>query len=309
MADTQSIATKNMPRRRNIYSARAAYFFLAPALLMITVFFFFPVLAALFMSFTDFDIYGLSDFKNVRFIWFDNYKTLFGDPLFWTALRNTFYFVFIGGPLSLGVSLAAAMLLNSKLVKLKSFFRLIYFTPVVATLVSVAVVWRYIYHPRFGLLNYILDLVGIGSVDWLGDPTWAMPAIIFLAVWKNFGYNMIIFLAGLQNIPEELYEAARIDGAGAFHQFISVTLPMLAPTTLFVGIITMIGYFQLFAEPYVMTQGGPVNSTLSIVLYMYEEGFRWWNMGYSASLAFVLFAIIFIGTLLQIKFQRSGYEG
>jgi multiple sugar transport system permease protein len=309
MADTQSIATKNMPRRRNIYSARAAYFFLAPALLMITVFFFFPVLAALFMSFTDFDIYGLSDFKNVRFIWFDNYKTLFGDPLFWTALRNTFYFVFIGGPLSLGVSLGAAMLLNSKLVKLKSFFRLIYFTPVVATLVSVAVVWRYIYHPRFGLLNYILDLVGIGSVDWLGDPTWAMPAIIFLAVWKNFGYNMIIFLAGLQNIPEELYEAARIDGAGAFHQFISVTLPMLAPTTLFVGIITMIGYFQLFAEPYVMTQGGPVNSTLSIVLYMYEEGFRWWNMGYSASLAFVLFAIIFIGTLLQIKFQRSGYEG
>jgi multiple sugar transport system permease protein len=309
MADTQSIATKNMPRRRNIYSARAAYFFLAPALLMITVFFFFPVLAALFMSFTDFDIYGLSDFKNVRFIWFDNYKTLFGDPLFWTALRNTFYFVFIGGPLSLGVSLGAAMLLNSKLVKLKSFFRLIYFTPVVATLVSVAVVWRYIYHPRFGLLNYILDLVGIGSVDWLGDPTWAMPAIIFLAVWKNFGYNMIIFLAGLQNIPEELYEAARIDGAGSFHQFISVTLPMLAPTTLFVGIITMIGYFQLFAEPYVMTQGGPVNSTLSIVLYMYEEGFRWWNMGYSASLAFVLFAIIFIGTLLQIKFQRSGYEG
>jgi multiple sugar transport system permease protein len=276
---------------------------------MITVFFFFPVLAALFMSFTDFDIYGLSDFKNVRFIWFDNYKTLFGDPLFWTALRNTFYFVFIGGPLSLAVSLGAAMLLNSKLVKLKSFFRLIYFTPVVATLVSVAVVWRYIYHPRFGLLNYILDLVGIGSVDWLGDPTWAMPAIIFLAVWKNFGYNMIIFLAGLQNIPEELYEAARIDGAGSFHQFISVTLPMLAPTTLFVGIITMIGYFQLFAEPYVMTQGGPVNSTLSIVLYMYEEGFRWWNMGYSASLAFVLFAIIFIGTLLQIKFQRSGYEG
>jgi multiple sugar transport system permease protein len=294
---------------KNIYSARAAYFFLTPALLMITVFFFFPVLAALFMSFTDFDIYGLSDFKNVRFIWFDNYKTLFGDPLFWTALRNTFYFVFIGGPLSLAVSLGAAMLLNSRLVKLKSFFRLIYFTPVVATLVSVAVVWRYIYHPRFGLLNYILDLVGIGSVDWLGDPTWAMPAIIFLAVWKNFGYNMIIFLAGLQNIPEELYEAARIDGAGSFHQFISVTLPMLAPTTLFVGIITMIGYFQLFAEPYVMTQGGPVNSTLSIVLYMYEEGFRWWNMGYSASLAFVLFAIIFIGTLLQIKFQRSGYEG
>ncbi len=276
---------------------------------MITVFFFFPVVAALFMSFTDFDIYGLSDIGFVRFIGLSNYADLLNDPLFWTALKNTFYFVLVGGPLSIAVSLGAALLINSRLVRFKSFFRLMYFVPVVATLVSVAVVWRYIYHPRFGLLNFALDKIGIEPIDWLGDPVWAMPAIILLAVWKNFGFNMIIFIAGLQNIPEELYEAARIDGANAVSQFKSITLPMLAPTMLFVGIITMIGYFQLFAEPYVMTQGGPVNSTLSIVLYMYQEGFRWWNMGYSASLAFVLFLIIFIGTLIQLRVQKRGYEG
>ncbi len=276
---------------------------------MITVFFFFPVIAALFMSFTDFDIYGLSDLSFVRFVGLSNYADLLNDPLFWTALKNTFYFVLVGGPLSITVSLGAALLINSRLVRFKSFFRLMYFVPVVATLVSVAIVWRYIYHPRFGLLNFALDKIGIEPIDWLGDPVWAMPAIILLAVWKNFGFNMIIFIAGLQNIPEELYEASRIDGANAISQFKSITLPMLAPTMLFVGIITMIGYFQLFAEPYVMTQGGPVNSTLSIVLYMYQEGFRWWNMGYSASLAFVLFLIIFIGTLIQLRVQKSGYEG
>ena len=154
-------------------------------------------------------------------------------------------------------------------------------------------------------MNYFLGFFDINPIDWLGDPVWAMPAIIIMAVWKNFGYNMIIFIAGLQNIPEELYEAADIEGANAFQKFKSITIPMLAPTTLFITIITMIGYFQLFAEPYVMTQGGPLNSTLSIVQYMYQEGFRWWNMGYSASIAFVLFFIIFLGTLAQFKIQKS----
>ena len=148
-------------------------------------------------------------------------------------------------------------------------------------------------------------MVGIGSIDWLGDPNFSMPAIIIMSVWKNFGYNMIIFIAGLQNIPEYLYEAAEIEGATGFQKFKFITIPMLAPTTLFVGIITMIGYFQLFAEPYIMTQGGPLNSTLSIVQYMYQEGFRWWNMGYSAAIAFVLFAVIMIGTVIQMKIQKN----
>mgnify|MGYP000150339595 CR=1 FL=1 len=282
----------------------AAYFFLAPALSAIFIFFFIPVIAAFIISFTDFDIYTLGNFSTLRFIGFENYIKLFNDDLFWTALGNTFYFVVVAGPLSIAVSLTAALMLNSKLVKFKSLFRLAYFLPVVTTLVAVAIVWRFIYHPNFGILNFFLSLIGINPIDWLGDPDWAMPSIILLAVWKNFGYNMIIFIAGLQNIPEELYEAADIEGANAFQKFKHITLPMLAPTTIFVSIITMIGYFQLFAEPYVMTQGGPLNRTLSIVQYMYQEGFRWWNMGYSASIAFVLFIIIFIGTLIQFKVQK-----
>lgn len=283
----------------------AVYLFLTPALTAIFIFFFIPVIAAFIISFTDFDIYAINNYGAARFIGFNNYIALFNDSLFWTALKNTFYFVIVAGPLSIAVSLGAAMLLNSKLVKFKPIFRLTYFIPVVTTLVAVAIVWRFIYHPRFGILNYFLEFLGINPIDWLGDPNWAMPAIILMAVWKNFGYNMIIFIAGLQNIPEDLYEAATIDGANGWQKFKKITLPMLAPTTLFVSIITMIGFFQLFAEPYVMTQGGPLNSTLSIVQYMYQEGFRWWNMGYSAAIAFVLFFIIFIGTLIQFKLQKT----
>jgi multiple sugar transport system permease protein len=284
--------------------ARNAFFFLAPALIAIGVFFFIPVIAAFILSFTDFDIYSLANLQYARFVGFKNYSRLFEDPLFWKALKNTLYFLLLGGPLSIAVSLAAALLLNSKLVRFKTFFRLAYFAPVVTTLVAISVVWRFVYHPRFGLLNYALSFVGIGNIDWLGDPNWAMPAIILMAVWKNFGYNMIIFIAGLQNVPRELYEAASIDGASPWQQFKAITLPMLAPTTLFIAVITMIGYFQLFAEPYVMTQGGPLNNTLSIVLYMYQQGFRWWNMGYSAALAFVLFAFILVGSLIQSRIQK-----
>jgi len=286
-------------------ATRSVYFFLAPALSAIFIFFFIPVIAAFIISFTDFDIYALGDYSTVRFIWFTNYIELFNDPLFWTALRNTFYFVLVSAPLSIMVSLGAAILLNSKLIKFKAIFRLSYFIPVVTTLVAVAIVWRFIYHPKFGIMNYFLSWFNINPVDWLGDPVWAMPAIILMSVWKNFGYNMIIFLAGLQNISEELYEAAELEGASSWQKFKSITLPMLAPTTAFVSIITMIGFFQFFAEPYIMTQGGPLNSTLSIVQYMYHEGFKWWNMGYSASIAFVLFLIIIIGTLIQFKLQKS----
>ncbi|NUM70402.1 MAG: sugar ABC transporter permease [Ignavibacteriaceae bacterium] len=262
-------------------------------------------MAAFILSFTDFNIYSLGNPDYLRFVGFDNYMKLFSDDMFWTALKNTFYFVIAGGPLSIAASLGAAILLNSKLIRFKGIFRLTYFLPVVTTLVAVAIVWRYIYHPRYGLLNYFLGFCGIDPLDWLGDPHLAMPAIIIMAVWKNFGYNMIIFIAGLQNIPEELYEAASLEGASAWQKFRNITLPMLAPTTIFITIITMIGYFQLFAEPYVMTQGGPLNSTLSIVLYMYQEGFRWWNIGYSTAIAFSLFIIILIGTVIQFRVQKA----
>jgi multiple sugar transport system permease protein len=282
-----------------------AFGFLAPALAPILVFFFLPVGASLLLSFTDFDIYALGDPGRLRFVGLDNYVRLSRDPLFWTALKNTLYFVAVGGPLSVAVSLGAALLVNHRLTRFKGLFRSLLFLPVVTTLVAVAVVWRYLYHPRYGFLNYLLGLAGLGPVDWLGDPAYAMPAIILMAVWKNFGFNMIIFIAGLQSIPRRLYEAAEIDGAGTWAQFVHITLPLLAPTFLFVTVITMIGYFQLFAEPYVMTQGGPADSTLSVALLMFQEGFRWWNLGYAAAVAFVLFLIILAGTLVQLWLRRG----
>src|SRR4029077_17634282 len=188
------------------------WWFVAPALLLIVVFFVVPVAAALLLSFTDLDIYALGDPARLRVIGFANYARLVHEPRFWVALRNTAYFVLAGGPLWVGVSLAAALLVNARLARWKGLFRTIFFLPVVTTLVAVAVVWRYLYHPRHGLLNELLGLVGVGPIDWLVDPHWAMPAIVLLAVWKNFGFNMVVFIAGLQSIPERLYEAARLDG-------------------------------------------------------------------------------------------------
>ena len=285
---------------------RAAWLFLTPALGLISVFFFLPVAASFLLSFTDFDIYAIANLSNVRLVGVRNYTRLIESPIFWIALKNTFYFVLVGGPLTMAVSLGAALLVNARLVRFKGLFRTLYFAPFITTLVAVAIVWRYLYHRQYGLINYALGAAGIDPVDWLGDPDWAMPAIILLAVWKNFGYNMLIFIAGLQAVPQELYEAAYLDGAGPWRRFRHVTLPMLGPTLLFVGLVTMIGFFQLFAEPYVMTQGGPLQSTTSMVLLMYEEGFRWWRMGYAAAVAFVLFLVILAFMLVQRRLQREG---
>ncbi len=282
----------------------AAWSFVAPALIALAVFFFLPIAAALLLSFTDFDIYALADIANLRFVGLDNYLTLLRTPLFWQALGNTLEFVVLGVPLSMATSLGAALLIQSKLARFRGLFRTIFFAPVVTTLVAVAVIWRYLFNAQYGLINWALGGVGLGPVDWLGDPHWAMPAIVVFAVWKNFGYNMIILLAGLQTIPDDLYEAARIDGAGPWAQFRHVTLPALAPVLLVVSILTMAAYFQLFAEPYVMTQGGPVQSTTSILYLMFTQGFQFWNLGYATAVAFVLFAILFAVTLLQLRVSR-----
>jgi multiple sugar transport system permease protein len=276
--------------------------FVAPALAALGLFFFVPVVASLGLSLTDFDLYAVADLANLRFAGLANYRRLLDEPVFWTALRNTAYFVVLGAPLSVATSLGAALLLNHRLVRFKGVFRTLYFLPVVTTLVAVAVVWRFLYHPRIGLLNRTLAAVGIAPVDWLGDPAWAMPAIVLLAVWKGFGFNMVILLAGLQAIPARLYEAARLDGATARQELRHVTLPLLAPTLSFVLLMTLIGHFQLFAEPYVMTQGGPGDATRSLVLLMYEQGFRWWSLGQAAALAFVLFALLLAVTLLARGF-------
>ena len=283
---------------------RAAWTFVAPALIVIGAFFLVPVLAALALSVTDFDLYALSDLRNLRFVGLGNYIDVLKTPLFWKSLGNTFYFVLVGVPLSIAVSLGAALLLDSKLARWKGFFRTALFAPVVTTVVAVAMIWRYLFHTRYGLINYALEQIGLAPIDWLGDPHWSMPAIILFAVWKNFGYNMIILLAALQSIPRDLYEAAHIDGASFTQTFRHVTLPMLRPSLLLVSIITVSGYFQLFAEPYVMTRGDPLQSTVSVLYFMYEEGFTWWSLGRASAIAFLLFALILAATFLLLRLDR-----
>lgn len=282
----------------------AAWWFLAPALIVLGLFFLLPVIAALLLSLTDYDLYALADVRNLRFVALANYWDLLHLPLFWSALGHTCYFVIVGVPLSIATSLGAALLLNSPLARFKPFFRTALFAPVVTTVVAVAVIWRYLFNTKYGWANYGLSGLGIDPIDWLGDPHWAMPTIILFAVWKNFGYNMIIFLAGLQAIPADLYEAARIDGASVPGQFRHITLPMLAPTLLMVSILTVSGYFQLFAEPYVMTEGGPLQSTTSVLYLMYEEGFKWWNLGSASAVAFLLFVIMFVVTAGMLRLSR-----
>jgi multiple sugar transport system permease protein len=283
----------------------AAWAFIAPALAVIALFFVVPVVAALLLSLTDFDLYALADLRNLRFAGLDNYVHVLSMPLFWRAFGNTSYFVIVGVPLSIVVSLACAVLLQSKLARFKPFVRTALFAPVVTTLVAVALIWRYLFHVRYGWVNHLLSQVGIAPIDWLGDPNWSMPTIILFAVWKNFGGNMIIFIAALQAIPEDLYEAARLDAAGPWSQFRHITLPSIAPTLLLVSILTIAGYFQLFAEPYVMTRGGPLQSTVSLLYLMYEEGFRWWNLGVASAVAFVLFVIIVAITRVLLLVTRA----
>ena len=285
-------------------ASTAGWIFAGPALIVLGIFFGIPVASALLLSLTDFDLYALSDMSNLRFVALGNYFDLLQTPLFWKSLGNTAYFVVIGVPLSIGVSLGAALLLNAKVARFKGLFRTALFAPVVTTLVAVAVIWRYLFHTSYGLVNWALGHIGIAPVDWLGDPAWAMPTIILFAVWKNFGYNMVIFIAGLAAIPEDLYEAARIDGASRWKQFVHVTLPMLGPVLLVVAVITVSGYFQLFAEPYVMTRGDPLQSTVSVLYFMYEEGFMWWNLGRASAVAFLLFLIILGVTTLLLRFGR-----
>ena len=286
-------------------STRIGWLFASPALIVLGLFFGVPVLAAFGLSFTDFDLYALADLRNLRFAGVNNYTDLLQTPLFWKSLANTFYFVGVGVPLSIAVSLGAALLLHAPAARAKGLFRTALFAPVVTTVVAVAVIWKYLFHTSYGLVNWALALLGVAPVDWFGDAHWAMPAIILFAVWKNFGYNMVILLAGLQGIPQDLYEAARIDGASRWRQFLHITLPMLGPVLMVVGVITISGYFQLFAEPYVMTQGEPLQSTVSVLYFMFDEGFKWWNLGRASAVAFLLFAIILGATALLLRFGRK----
>ena len=282
----------------------AGWVFAGPALLAIGLFFALPALASLVLSFTDFDIYALADRANLRFVGFGNYVALLQKPLFWKSMGNTLWFVVFGVPTIVVASLAAALMVNSRMLKWRPVWRVALFAPFVTTLVATAVVWNYLLHTRYGLINYGLGKLGIEPVDWLGSPSTSLPAILLFVAWKTFGYNMVIFLAALQSVSGDLLDAARVDGAGWWTRLRHVTLPAIAPTVLLVSILTVAGMFQLFAEPYVMTQGGPEQSTVTVLYFMYEEGFKWWNLGSGAAVAFILFLCILAVTLVQLRVAR-----
>jgi len=284
------------------------YIFVLPALIILVLFLFIPILLSFFISLTDWNIYGLADRSVVGFVGLENYKNVFKDAIFWKSLWNTLIFTGAGVPLTILISLLCATILNEKFIRFKTFFRTAYFVPVVSTIVAVAVIWRWIYNPEYGLLNWVLSSLSLPQFNWLSDQRTALASLILMAAWKNFGYNMIIFLAGLQSIPESLYESARIDGANAWQLFLNVTLPGLRSIMVFVLILSTIGYLQFFAEPYMMTKGGPLNSTMSIVLYMYNQGFKFFELGYASAVAYILFGIIFLFTFIQMRLKKSGFE-
>ncbi len=281
------------------------YIFTIYPVVILLVFMFFPIIYSLLLSFTDANIKTITSFFNFHFVGFANYVKLFKDEIFWKSFFNTFYFVLVGGPLTILAALFSALLLNKSIVKAKSLFRTIYFLPVVTTIVAIAVVWRMLYEPRLGLINWVLSLVSIQGPDWLNSTVFAMPAIIVMASWKGFGINMLILVAGLQAIPRELYEASQIDGADKFQQFLYITLPSLKPVLLTVTVMVTIGYLQVFGEPYIMTQGGPLHSTITMTMMIYNNGFKFFNLGYASTIAYILFALIAFMSFVQVKFLRS----
>ncbi|HEY8846912.1 MAG TPA: sugar ABC transporter permease, partial [Candidatus Limnocylindrales bacterium] len=245
--------------------------FAAPFVILFGVFLAFPILASFILSFTSFGLRDLANPIGATFVGLKNYIDLLGDPKFWTSLLNTFYFVVVGVPLTLALGLLIANALNRGVTRFRTAFRVGYYLPVITSIVAIAVVWRFLLNPDVGLVNMLLGAVGINGPAWLADPVLAMPSIVAMAVWRNLGFAMVVFLAGLQAIPAALYEAASIDGAGRWQAFRFVTIPMLRPTILFMTVITTIGYLQLFEEPFVMTDGGPLDKTLSVTMYMYQQ--------------------------------------
>jgi multiple sugar transport system permease protein len=280
------------------------WIFAAPWTLIFLIFLAGPIVAALILSFTNFGLLNLANPFNLHFIGVQNYIKLFQDQVFLTSALNTLYFVVVGVPLNIVVSLLLALGVNQGVGYIRSIFRVGYYLPVVTSIVALAVIWRYVYNPDVGLLNSFLHLFGLPGANWLGNPSLAMPSIIIMSVWHNAGSAMIIFLAGLQGIDRSLYEAANIDGAGTFARFRNITLPLLRPVMLFVTVITSIGFLQVFAEPFVMTNGGPLNRTLTVSIYLYQQGFNFFNQGYASAMAYIMFVAIVLLSAAQFRLLR-----
>ncbi|HWL97416.1 MAG TPA: sugar ABC transporter permease [Nocardioidaceae bacterium] len=289
------------PVRRK--QAVAAWVLALPFMALFVVFTAGPVLSSLGMSFTDMRSTDLRTPLAVEFIGLDNYAKLLSDPLFHKVAVNTLLYVVLGVPLTMGLALAAAVGLNS-VKRFRGGFRVAFYVPVVTSIVAVSVVWKYLYRDEGGLFNDVLGWVGIQGPAWLDSTTLALPSLIVMAAWRNLGTLMVIFLAGLQTVPAELREAAEVDGAGRWNRFRHITLPMLRPTLLFGGVITGIGYLQFFEEAFVMTKGGPLDSTRSVTFYTYDQ-FGFGNYGYASAVSYVLFIAVVVLTAVQFRLLRT----
>ncbi|MGC9934789.1 carbohydrate ABC transporter permease [Priestia aryabhattai] len=294
---TEKEAKNRIKWRENV----VAYTFLGPALLLLLLFLIIPAIMSVYYAFTD---YYLLTPDTRKFVGLDNFINLFKDPIFLKSLANTLKFVVWVIPLQIGAALGLALLLNKQR-KANTFFKVAYFSPVVMSLVVISVLWLYLLNPNEGIINNVLTYFGVSAQPFLTGPKQAMFTIVFVSAWQGAGFQMLIFLAGLQNIPGDVYEAAQLDGMNKWQRFIYITLPLLKPTSIFIFITTLIGAFKLLVQPMVMTQGGPVNSTMTVVYYIYQTGFTDRMVGYASSIALLFGTIIGLVTLAQRKLVKE----
>ncbi|MBP6943855.1 MAG: sugar ABC transporter permease [Candidatus Omnitrophica bacterium] len=294
---------------KEINKQKSAYIFIAPSFLLFTVFLVIPVFASLYWSFTEYNI-----LQPPKFVGFQNYANiLFHDPRFWKAMTNTVIFVIGTVPTSIVISLLLAMAIDQN-IRFKNWFKTFFFIPSITSIIAISVIWKWLYASgKYGLFNHFLSSIGIPPVNWLGVD-WTLPSIIMMSVWGGLGYNMILFIAGLQGIPQVFYEAAEVDGASDWDKFRNVTLPLLRPTMLFVSIMSIISAFQVFEQVYIMTYnsegavGGTLDCALTIVAYLYETGFQRFSMGYASALAYLIFFVLFIVTIINMKIVEKKIE-
>lgn len=284
------------------------YLFVSPAMVLLVAFGIFPIFVAAVISTTNMNISAFASWSNVDFVGIDNYSRLFADPDFWQAIGNTGLFAIFGVPAIVVLSLTVALLLNRSQSWFFRSLRSFYFIPAITAIVAISLVWGYLYNTQFGLLNYLLSLVGVEQVQWLSDPVLAKFSVALVAVWRGTGLNIIIFLAALQGVPKEYLEAASIDGASDWRKTFAITIPLLRFAIFFVSVTTTISWLQFFDEPFVLTDGGPLGATTSASIFLYKEGFRLNQFGYASAGSIVLFAIIAIITLIQLRLRRADDE-
>ncbi|MCB0731736.1 MAG: sugar ABC transporter permease [Ignavibacteriae bacterium] len=296
----QNLSKNNKVFKKSKGDGISALLFLSPTILIFSTFILFPVFFSFYLSFHEWNMFN----NNATFVGLENYKRMLESSEFWQVLKNTAIYTFGTVPLNMAISLMLAMALQKKLAG-KKFIRTAFFAPVVISPVAAALIWRWLYDPNYGVINYIIALFGVETINWLNEPSAAMIALIIMGVWKTFGINMVLFTAGLEAIPTSYYEAADIDGAGKISKFWHITIPLLGPTTLFILIMSMISSFQVFDIVYVLTSGGPLGSTKVLVFYIYEYAFKFFEMGYASAVSYLLFAILLIFTIVQVRIMKN----